>query len=66
MTTTRRRYRRREPVTVIVDMHARIALCLSILNHRPWSPEDQPHIDQARRALLGATIDDLQNPGGQL
>ena len=40
-------------------LNGRIRLGLSILQHRPFCPACRPHVQQARYALLGATIDEL-------
>ena len=45
---------------VDVEPQARIALGLSILQHRSFCADCQPHAEQARYALLGATVDELR------
>lgn len=41
------------------ETNARIALGLSILQHRTFCPACRPHAEQARYALLGATVEEL-------
>jgi hypothetical protein len=41
------------------EANARIALALSILQHRSFCPACHPHADQTRLALLGATVEEL-------
>ena len=41
------------------ESNSRIALGLSILQHRPFCTSCAPHADQARLALLGATVQEL-------
>ncbi len=39
----------------------RIALALSILQHRSWAPEDCRHVAQAIAALNGQSIEQIAN-----
>jgi hypothetical protein len=41
------------------DYGPRVALALSIIQHRAWCPRCRPHAEQARYALLGASIQEL-------
>jgi hypothetical protein len=41
------------------ENNARIALALSILQHRTFCPACHLHADQTRLALLGATVEEL-------
>ena len=41
------------------ESNARIALALSILQHRSFCPACHLHADQTRLALLGATVEEL-------
>jgi len=41
------------------NLHRRIALALSILQHRAWAAEDQPHVSEAIAALDDHSIDDI-------
>jgi len=41
------------------ETNARIALGLSILQHRSFCVACRPHVEQVRYALLGATIQEL-------
>ena len=42
----------------------RIALALSILQHRPWAPEDRRHVAETIAALNGQSIEQIAR--GQL
>lgn len=41
------------------SQHSRVRLALSILNHRAFCRSCQPHVDQARLALYGKTIEQI-------
>lgn len=43
----------------IHDLRVRVNIAAAILAHRPFCPPCQAHVDQARRALAGASIDQL-------
>ncbi len=41
------------------DLHRRIVLALSILQHRRWPAEDERHVSETIEALDGQSIDDI-------
>jgi len=43
------------------ELNGRIALALSILQHRHFCEQCHPHVSQARQALLGASVDEIRD-----
>lgn len=57
--------RRRTAAVVVRELHGRINLAMSLCSHREWCPVDQVTVDLIRRALLGASIDELRKEGSE-
>ena len=67
--TVRHRKARRNDGDVLqqreMELEARVALALSIVQHRTFCADCRPHTSQIRLALIGASIDEIMVAAGE-